>query len=82
MSLSEGFSDNKPLLHAEGVSDRYQANTNPNSPLVLKDICLAASPGEFVSVIGPSGYGKSTIWEHLRVEVNAPQIDRREKATR
>ena len=61
MSVIEGFGESKPLLQVEGVSHRYQADTNPDAPFVLKDISLTASPGEFISFIGPSGCGKSTL---------------------
>ena len=40
----------------EGVSFRYD-----DGPPVLRDITIAADPGEFIAITGPSGAGKSTI---------------------
>lgn len=44
-------------LELRDVSFRY-AETEP---LVLEDINLTISPGEFVTIIGPSGGGKTTL---------------------
>ena len=40
------------------VSHNPQAE-NPN--MVLQDVNLAVAPGEMVSIVGPSGGGKSTL---------------------
>ena len=40
----------------EGVSFAYGPNGN-----ALKDICLSASPGQMVALVGPTGSGKSTL---------------------
>ncbi|MDL2267905.1 ATP-binding cassette domain-containing protein [Desulfovibrio sp. OttesenSCG-928-G15] len=33
----------------------------PDGPLVLDDVSLKASPGQFIAVVGPSGSGKSSL---------------------
>ena len=43
------------------VSFRY----HPDGPLILDDISIRISPGEFVALVGPSGSGKSTIMRLL-----------------
>lgn len=44
-------------IRAEGVTFRYGAS----DPLILEDLNLAISPGEFVAITGMSGGGKSTL---------------------
>lgn len=44
-------------VHIDGISFRY----DPTTPLVLDDVSISATPGEFVGIIGPSGCGKSTL---------------------
>ncbi len=47
----------KGAIRAEGISFRYGAS----DPLILEDVNLAISPGEFVAITGLSGGGKSTL---------------------
>ena len=44
-------------LSAENISFRY----TEKSPWILKDINLQIETGERVGIVGPSGYGKSTL---------------------
>jgi phosphonate transport system ATP-binding protein len=43
-------------LHIEGLRKSY------GDRQVLKDFCLKIEPGEFVSLLGPSGIGKTTLF--------------------
>lgn len=44
------------ILDIKNVSFRYN-----RGPFVLKDINLSIEEGEVVVLLGPSGYGKSTL---------------------
>ena len=44
-------------IEAKNISFRYRENT----PWILKDVSLKIEEGERVGLIGPSGYGKSTL---------------------
>ncbi|MDU4960442.1 MAG: ATP-binding cassette domain-containing protein [Sporomusaceae bacterium] len=44
------------LLEAKNIGYRYN-----KGPWILKDVSLAISEGERVGLVGPSGYGKSTL---------------------
>jgi len=45
----------KNVLEVKNLNFRYKQE------LILKEICFSVSPGEFVSVIGPNGCGKTTL---------------------
>lgn len=44
-------------IEARNISFRYRENT----PWILKDVSLKIEEGERVGLVGPSGYGKSTL---------------------
>jgi ATP-binding cassette subfamily B protein RaxB len=44
-------------MRVDGVSFRYGAN----DPLILEDVSLSVSPGDFIAITGMSGCGKSTL---------------------
>lgn len=46
-----------PVLQARGIALRYSGAAQP----VLTGLNLAVAPGEIVSILGPSGVGKSTL---------------------
>jgi len=45
-----------PIIDIEGLSFRFD-----NGPLVLEDVSLRVEKGDFASVIGPNGGGKTTL---------------------
>ena len=48
-----------PLIAVEGVAHRFSTTSGPVD--ALRDVSLAATEGEFCTIIGPSGCGKSTL---------------------
>ena len=70
-----------PILEAEPESNESKADPGrlageialthihfryaPDGPMILDDISIAAEPGEFVAIVGPSRSGKSTLFRLL-----------------
>jgi len=65
--LFHGVSDNKIVVEAEGISYAY-----PDGTQALHDVSLQVFKGEFVSIIGENGCGKSTFLMHLNGLINPP----------
>lgn len=55
--------DKKPIIRFENVTKTYQ-----NDISVLKNINLVIYPGEFLSLVGASGVGKSTLLKLIYAE--------------
>lgn len=53
----------KPLLEVENISYRYSAQKEAKD--ILNKISFSVLPGEFVSLVGPSGAGKTTLFNLL-----------------
>ncbi len=49
----------QPLIRVAGISHAYEHD------LVLDDVSLEVSPGDFVGIVGPSGSGKTTLLRAL-----------------
>ncbi|MEO5319113.1 ABC transporter ATP-binding protein [Arthrobacter sp. CC3] len=49
----------KPLLQVQGLTMSYGVGDAENK--ILKDLNLEVNDGEFVSIVGPSGVGKTTL---------------------
>jgi len=56
------------MIHLENVSKSYDRKNR-----ILKNVSLAVAPGEFVSIVGQSGAGKTTIVRMLIGEENADE---------
>jgi iron complex transport system ATP-binding protein len=56
----------KPVLEIEHLSFRYREN------IILQDISFDVSKGEFVTVIGPNGCGKTTLIKIIS-KINQPE---------
>ena len=63
---AQAASERRPALALDGVSFGYQAAT------VLADVTLQVREGEFVCLLGPSGFGKSTVLR-LLAGLESPQ---------
>jgi len=67
LTPAEGSADSAGLLHVDGhmrlkgVSFRY----GPTDPVVLQDIDLELSPGDYIAIQGASGSGKTTLLKLL-----------------
>jgi NitT/TauT family transport system ATP-binding protein len=61
---------NTYLIHLEDVYQRYPSHSSGHIKTVLNDIDLRVREGEFVTVVGPTGCGNSTL---LRVILGSEQ---------
>ena len=60
MTENKSYSNKEYIINLENVSKKYIHPSFQNQ-LVLKDINLSISPGEFLLVMGSSGSGKTTL---------------------
>lgn len=51
--------------------DRVSFRYDPDGPLILKDVSIRATPGEFIAITGKSGSGKSTLF-NLLLGIDSP----------
>ena len=63
----------QPIIRFEGVSKAFGTQT------VLRDFSLDVEPGAFVSIIGRSGCGKTTVGQALGQRLGRPLADVDEK---
>jgi ABC-type lipoprotein export system ATPase subunit len=63
----------EPVIRTEGVGKSYPLGSH--ELVVLRDVDLTINAGEFVTIVSPSGVGKSTLL-HI---VGAWSVRRREK---
>jgi alpha-D-ribose 1-methylphosphonate 5-triphosphate synthase subunit PhnL len=55
-----------PILKVAGLTKSFVVHAHGDLALpVLRDVCLAVSPGECLALVGPSGAGKSTLLRSL-----------------
>jgi len=65
-------------LIAEGISKAYIEAGPPQRTIeVLKDVNLSVAPGEIVSLIGPTGCGKTTLLRIIDGIINRRRAESR-----
>ena len=55
------MSNHNPILEMVNITKRYDAVNGMDSPLVLDQVNLSLMACDSVAIIGPSGFGKSTL---------------------
>lgn len=60
-AVAGGCGDRRPTLEAVNVSFRYA----DEEPLIVRNASLSVTPGEMISIVGPSGAGKTTLMKLL-----------------
>ena len=74
-AIPENEVEGEPVEHLGGdlLFDRVSFRYDPDGPLILDDITIHASPGEFVAIAGESGSGKSTLFR-LALGIDRPTV--------
>lgn len=54
----------KEIIHTEELTHIYMAGT-PFETVALRDVTLSVAEGEILSIVGPTGCGKTTLIQHL-----------------
>lgn len=60
-AIAGGRGDRQPTLDAVNLSFRYA----DEEPLIVRNVSLSVIPGEMISIVGPSGAGKTTLMKLL-----------------
>ncbi len=55
---------NQPIIHVRDVVKTFRVGDTDAT--ILHKLSFTVHAGEFVSIVGPSGNGKSTSWAHSR----------------
>ena len=72
-AVPEAEVEGQPVEYLGGdiLFDRISFRYGPDGPLILDDVTIRASPGEFVAIAGESGAGKSTLFR-LALGIDRP----------
>ena len=72
-AVPEAEVEGQPVEYLGGdiLFDRISFRYDPDGPLILDDVTIRASPGEFVAIAGESGAGKSTLFR-LALGIDRP----------
>lgn len=68
---SSGVKEKPGTLLGEVVLEHISYSYEKDGPLILDNVSIKASPGEFIALVGPSGSGKSTL-VRLLLSFDAP----------
>ena len=59
------------VLTGDILVDRVSFRYDPDGPLILKEVSIRTTPGEFIAITGKSGSGKSTLF-NLLLNIDSP----------